>query len=128
MKSLAISIFIVFLISLSSILKADWPGVYVGYHDSTNNEAYAIAVDNSGNVYVTGMGDHDYNGSGTNIATVMYSPSGVQQWVAHHDGNGGDDEDAGTSIVTYYNGENTFIYVTGRTYGQSGITPKKWTN
>ncbi len=70
--------------------------------------AYAIALDNEGNVYVTGesrgMESHyDY-------ATVKYSPSGEQEWVARYNGPGnGDDVAKALALDRCGN-----IYVTGK--------------
>ena len=47
----------------------------------TFDEAYAIAVDDSGNVYVTGFSFFGY-------ATVKYNPAGQQLWVARYDEGG----------------------------------------
>jgi len=56
------------------------------YNGPGNGEdgAHAIAVDNAGNVYVTGPSP----GYDTYIdyATVKYNSSGVEQWVARYDG------------------------------------------
>src|SRR5258706_16099743 len=80
-KLLTILILLVFQISF--IKAEDWPGVYTGEFSPSNNEVYAIATDNSGNVYVTGMCDTDPDHChGTNISTVKYSSSGVQRWVS----------------------------------------------
>jgi hypothetical protein len=47
------------------------------------DRATAIAVDGSGAVYVTGESD-DPGGSETDFATVRYSKSGAEQWVARY--------------------------------------------
>jgi hypothetical protein len=47
----------------------------------------AITIDGSGNIYVTGEAFFS-PGSGSDYATIKYSPSGVQQWVARYDGPG----------------------------------------
>jgi hypothetical protein len=88
----------------------NWVTRYSGpgnYHD----EAYAIAVDSSGNGYVTGSS----YGSGTSFdyATIKYDTSGNQNWVARYNGPG-NSADVACAIAVDSSGN---IYVTGASYG-----------
>ena len=77
---------------------------------NTWDEAYAIAVDGSGNVYVTGGS----GGSDTlwGYATIKYYPSGDTDWVRRYDGPGGPDVHA-TAIFVDHSGN---VYATGTSY------------
>jgi uncharacterized delta-60 repeat protein len=72
--------------------------------------AYAIAVDESSNVYVTG-GSY---GSGTSldITTVKYNSTGVREWLTRYNGSGNSSDVAYAMVL-----DNAYnIYVTGTTY------------
>ncbi len=73
------------------------------------DEVEAIAVDDAGNVYVTGKS----TGSGTSadIASVCYSSLGEQQWVARYNGSASS-WDQGEDIALDPSGN---VLVTGRT-------------
>ncbi len=95
-------------------IKYDSNGVQIWearYNDPllSEDDARSIAVDNSGNVYVTG---YSYGGSTVNYdyATIKYNSSGVQQWVARYNGTGSGDDEA-TSIAIDKSGN---VYVTGK--------------
>ncbi|MCK4940854.1 SBBP repeat-containing protein [candidate division WOR-3 bacterium] len=81
------------------------------YDGPSNHEdrALAIAVDGTGNIYVTGRSF----GFGYDYATVKYDASGVEQWVVRYDGPGGGGDYA--VAIAIDNAGN--IYVTGRSYG-----------
>lgn len=83
-----------------------WVGRYDGSANS-DDEASAIAVDGSQNVYVTGSS----NGAGTeeDYVTVKYSPSGAELWVARQDGSASG-YDAATAMTV--DGSSN-VYVTG---------------
>ena len=86
------------------------------YNGSANGDdkATALAIDASGNVYVTGYSTG--NGTGTDYATIKYNSSGVQQWVATYNGTGNGDDKA-TSIAVDASGN---VYVTGSSRGPGG--------
>ena len=87
-----------------------WVRRYNGPGNSSDG-AYAIAVDDSGNSYVTGQS----GGSGTrnDYVTIKYYPNGDTAWVRRYNGPGNGD-DIAYAIVIDSSGN---IYVTGQSYG-----------
>jgi uncharacterized delta-60 repeat protein len=74
------------------------------------DRARAIAVDGSGNVYVTGSG---CSGNFYDYVTIKYSPNGNQLWVNAYNGPGnGNDEATGIAVDGSGN-----VYVTGESAG-----------
>ena len=69
----------------------------------------AIVIDQSGNVYVTGVSEEDY-------ATIKYTSSGIEQWVKKYNGPG-NDYDTPTSIAIDNYGN---VYVTGYSISSNG--------
>ncbi len=78
--------------------------------ESSSDQANAIAVDDSGNVYVTGW---SWGGLSTrgDYATIKYNPAGELQWVARHNGSG-NSADIGWDVKVDKNGR---VYVAGGT-------------
>lgn len=73
---------------------------------SLDDKAFALCVDASGNVYVTGSSEQ---GSGNaDIVTIKYNSSGTQQWVSRVNGTN-NTNDVGKSIL--FDGTN--VWVTG---------------
>lgn len=56
------------------------------------DRAKSIAVDDYGNVYITGDGGPGPGSSSVDFVTIKYNTYGVQQWVARYDGRGGNEE------------------------------------
>lgn len=81
----------------------DGPGIYVDI-------AYAIAVDNEGNVYVTGSSDELVT---ADYATVKYNTVGAQQWAARYNGTGNEGDHANALVVDAASN----VYVTGASFG-----------
>jgi len=73
--------------------------------------AYAVSLDSSGNVIVTGRSQNTTTGA--DYATIMYSSSGTQQWVSRYNGPGnGVDQAKAVSADSSGN-----VYVTGSSAG-----------
>lgn len=85
------------------------------YNGPANGDdfATAIALDGSGNVYVTGKSSGV--GTGFDYATVKYNSAGVQQWAVRYNNPlaNGDDE-AATLLV---DNSTSAVYVTGKSRG-----------
>jgi hypothetical protein len=75
------------------------------------DRAYAIVVDSSGNVYVTGMSF--CSGTGYDYATIKYKPNGDTAWVRRYNGPG-NGCDSANAIVVHSSGN---VYVTGASLG-----------
>jgi uncharacterized delta-60 repeat protein len=94
-----------------------WVVRYNGPADTADGSS-SIAVDELGNVYVTGY-SVGTNGS-YDFATIKYNSLGQQEWVNRYDGIG-NSEDRAVSIAVDDSG---YIYVTGRSYGDT--TDSDW--
>jgi Beta-propeller repeat len=87
-----------------------WIARYSGpYRDFAN----AIAVDGSGNVYVTGQSEPVFGSNIYDYVTIKSDASGAELWVARYNGPGNDD-DVASAIAVDGSGN---IYVTGRSTG-----------
>ena len=84
--------------------------------------AFAIAIDSSGNAYVTGEGRNREHSDNIGI-TLKYDTNGTQLWVARYNGFSCGDS---TKAIALDEGGN--VYVAGHTFGgddrYSGVTIK----
>jgi hypothetical protein len=101
-------------IKYNSVGEQQWVARYNGPPENRSDVATAIALDASGNVYVTGRSQRTtYIYSDYDYATVKYDPGAKQQWVARYDGPGNADDQA-VGIVLDQSGN---VYVTGTSNG-----------
>jgi len=91
-----------------------WVKRYNGSADD-NDYGYWLALDPSGNVYVTGQSVE--TGSDNDITTIKYAPNGDELWIRHYNGpaNG---YDAGQAIAVDNAGN---AYVTGNHTTATGL-------
>lgn len=89
-----------------------WASRYNGPQSSIDNAA-ALKVDGSGNVYVTGSSTG--SGSGLDFATIKYNSAGQELWAARYNGTNNADD---VPSVIYVDATGN-VYVTG---GSSGST------
>ena len=92
-----------------------WTSRYNGTGNSSD-KAYSIAVDGSGNVYVTGVSRSGATAGTEDYATVKYNSNGIQQWAARY--NGTLNSNDGANAIALDNSGN--VYVTGSSLGSGG--------
>jgi uncharacterized delta-60 repeat protein len=87
------------------------------YNGSGNgyDAPYGIALDSSGNVYVTGTSTGD--GTGSDYTTIKFNNNGQQQWAKSYNGSG-NGYDAGQALAVDGSGN---VYVTGISTAQNGL-------
>src|SRR5438093_1349071 len=94
-------------------VQVDWVRRYTSGNDPEFAFANAVAVDDSGNVYVTGS---SYGPNGLpDYATVKYSSSGDTLWVQRYNGPA-NNWDGATELALDASGN---VYVTGQSYGSN---------
>ena len=86
-----------------------WTNRYDGPVNGEDN-ARAVAVDSSGNVYVTGF---SYSGASDDYVTIAYSSAGVPLWTNRYDGLAADEDQASAVVVD----SSGLVFVTGHSAG-----------
>ncbi len=103
-------LFLSALSSFAQIVGTDWVRRYDGPVSSID-EAFALAVDDSGFVYVSGK---SWGGSmGYDFATIKYHPNGDTAWIRRYNGTADGDDRASAMVLD----ESGNVYVTGFSYG-----------
>jgi Beta-propeller repeat len=104
-------------IKYNSTGQEQWVALYDSGPADGQDNASAIALDASGNVYVTGTSvTASVPPSSFDYATVKYNSAGQEQWVARYNGPGaGEDQCNAIGIDSLSN-----VYVTGQAYVGGG--------
>ncbi|EQB62638.1 MAG: hypothetical protein RBG1_1C00001G0217 [candidate division Zixibacteria bacterium RBG-1] len=103
----------IFFFPLPALAQVDtaWVRRYNGPGNG-QDEAVALAVDDSGNVYVTGSGGNYFD---LDYVTIKYAPNGDTLWIRRYNGSGFSEDQARALAVD----DSGNVYVTGF----SGINP-----
>ncbi len=99
-------------VKLDDNLNVIWSANY-NSTSTMNDVGNALAVDNAGNVMVTGFSETSTEG--TNYVTIQYNSSGTQQWVKTFNGEGNAADTARAIAID----ANDNIYITGSSFNGS---------
>jgi uncharacterized delta-60 repeat protein len=99
-------------IKYDSLGRAQWTSRYSSA-GSNVDEGRSVAVDGSGNVYVTGVLAYSEGGTSDDFGTIKYDSAGTEQWVQIYDGPAHIADEA-FSIAVDANGNS---YVAGYSHG-----------
>ncbi len=83
----------------------EWVAIYIGNYGA---HTPFLALDDSGNVLITGTSGVDYEAE--NFCTVKYNNSGIQQWISYYNGPAYCAIDEASCITTDHSGN---VYVAG---------------
>jgi hypothetical protein len=109
-----ISMLLITFVSAGHLFADPSEDTWVVRHDGPGNagdKATSLAVDDQGNVYVTGWSPGD--GTGSDYATMKYDPEGNELWVKRYNGPGNAGDEAASIVVDDWGN----VYVTGWSEG-----------
>ncbi len=109
--SLLVQLIFFFTLPVFAQVDTGWVRRYNGPGNG-QDEARALAVDDSGNVYVTGSGGNYFD---LDYVTIKYAPNGDTLWIRRYNGSGFSEDQARALAVD----DSGNVYVTGF----SGINP-----
>ena len=85
-----------------------WVRIYDGNNADNPRD---LAIDNSGNIYVTGYSS--YPNTADDFLTIKYKPNGVQEWLIRYNGTGNLWDLGRAMVIDKYSN----VYITGLSYG-----------
>ncbi|MBS1515349.1 MAG: SBBP repeat-containing protein [Bacteroidetes bacterium] len=111
MKTILTSLLVFFIFNITSYsqITQAWVRTYNGPGNG-NDQANAMVLDTSGNIYVTGTGTA--SGNNINYITIKYNSAGTVQWLQSYDNNTSTDIASGIAVDKAGN-----VYVTGHSIG-----------
>ncbi|MDF7812052.1 SBBP repeat-containing protein [Hymenobacter sp. YC55] len=110
-------------VKYSATGEQQWAALYGGVQNDGVEQAYSLALDAAGDVYVTGYSSVTSSALGSNLATVKYaSATGQQLWEARYTGIGFNGTYHPVTVAVDATGS---VYVTG-TSGSSAYTTIKY--
>ena len=100
--------FIVLKYDNAGNIPSGWPSIYSSGISNIFDEAHSVAVDGSGNVYVTGLSRSSGSVATQDYLTLKINSSGIVQWANKYNGNA-NLEDNAVGLVLDAMGNNVFV-------------------
>lgn len=102
--------FVVLKFDASGNIPSGWPAIYSAGISNNFDEAHSVKVDNSGNVYVTGLSGSSTVTTTHDYMTLKINSSGIVQWAKKYNGNANTDDNA---VALVLDAAQSNIFVSG---------------